>query len=205
MSSKSFGPFIGKAPIAGTGKVSVRSGFKAKEGADTYETLKSLLEGLDESPEYKAITDYGLALLSKDRIDENLGLAKNLIADRTAATSKGLSRSLIGRGVASSGIGSSALLSANSSERASLINDALARAFSENLAEDQTALGALSGNLGNKQNFAQILSNFVASLLSQGIQGQTSIYGARQGALNNQATNQFQFASQVLDKVVADK
>lgn len=197
--SKAFSPFLGKAPVAKTGKVKADTGFKTEQGGDTYKTLEELLAGLEDSPEYSAITDYGLALLTKDTLGENLALADNLIADRTAAKNKGLGRSLLSRGVGGSGFASSALLASDAATRSELLRDALLRTSDEKARNSQTGLAALSGNLGTRSNFASLLANYVASILGQGLSGQAAAYGAKQGALNNQANNQFELIKSMIE------
>ena len=189
--SKAFSPFLGKAPVAKTGKVKADTGFKTKEGGDTYKTLEELLAGLEDSPEYSAITDYGLALLTEDPLEKNLALADNLIADRTAARNKGLGRSLLSRGVGGSGFASSALLASDATTRSEVLRDALLRSSDEKARNGQTGLAALSGNLGTRSNFASLLGNYVASLLGQGLSGQAAAFGQKQNSLDNQSNNQF--------------
>lgn len=197
--SKAIGPFLGSAPTVRTGKVSARSGFKTKEGRETFDLLDELLRGLEDSPEYRAITEFGLSLINKDTTRDNLALARNLMADRSTQISKGLSRSLLNRGVVGSGFSSSQLLSANAQERSDLINNALMRAFSEKLQAGQLGAGLLSSNIGQKQNFAQILANYVSGLLGSGIAGQTQTYAVRQGSRDTQASNQFDLLNTMIN------
>jgi hypothetical protein len=165
-----------------TGKVDVRTAIGQPEGQKTLGTLEELLAQFADSEEAQALSSAGTELLNRDTLSRNLGLAGNLIADQMAQQEKGLSRSLVGRGVGDSGFATSQLLGAGNQLRGNLLNEAVARSSQEEIQSKLAGSEIIKSLIGSKAGLAGLLSDYVANLLSAGTAGQASSFAARQGA-----------------------
>jgi len=165
---------------ASTGRTSPETGLRTKEGTETYGDLNALYDEFSASPEADAISKAGMELLTRDTLARNLGLAHNLIADETASQQKGLSRSLLSRGVSDSGFATSQLLSSGNEISGKFLNDAVARSSQEELQGKLGGSELIKGLMATKTGLAGLLSDYVANLLGAGTAGQASNYGARQ-------------------------
>lgn len=151
-----------------TGKTHPNEAFSVPQVNDVYDLLK---DQTDQNSLQKAGTD----LLEEDTTQQNLDLANNQITDQTQQFDQGLSRSLVGRGIADSGLATTAMAAGHAGISGELINNALARSFQEKLQARQTGAGLLQA----KGGLNELLANFIQNLVGAGISGQTQNYGAR--------------------------
>lgn len=155
----------------------VKTGRTKPNEAFAVPQVNSVYDLLSQQGDQNALGNAGTALLTEDPTKTNLGLANNLIANQSRQFNQGLTRSMVGRGIGNSGLASTAMATGNAGISGELINNALARSFSEKLQARQTGAGLLQA----KGGLNEMLANFVQNLVGAGISGQVSDYGARAG------------------------
>lgn len=172
-----------------TGSVKAGSGFNDPRGAETYDLLNKLVADFGESEEAKILFEQGQKFLLEDTLQKNLGIAKNVFADESAKSEKGLSRSLLSRGVSDSGFATSALNAGKNELRGSLYNTAIAKSSDDEFRNKTFGVDIIQALSDTKIGFTQLLANYVQSLLGGGIAGQAANYGDKLQAqsANNQA------------------
>lgn len=175
----------GGTGIPSTGKVSAGSGFDVQQGNDVYNLLNGLLAGFEGSDAAKSLASAGNDLLLRDTLAKNLGIADNLTQDQMVTGTRDISRSLLNRGVSDSGFATSQILASNNDIRSRLLNDAVLRSSQEEIQNKQTGLQLIQALVGNKLNFAGLLSNFTGGLIGSGLSGQADAYKTKVGFKSN--------------------
>ena len=167
------------------GNKSVKTGRTKPDTAFGVPQVNSVYDLLKDQTDQNSLQKAGTDLLEVDPLDENLAVARNQITDQTDLFDRGITRSLVGRGIGDSGLATTAMAAGHGAISSELINNALARSFQEKLQARQTGAGLLQA----KGGLNELLASFIQNLVGAGISGQTQNYGARTGLAGAQANS----------------
>jgi len=178
----------GSASAPKTGRVGAGTAFSSEQAVETYQILKDILGQIQKQDIEKGsslLAQKGRRLLrtgESSRLRKNLSTAETVIARERGELLNNLSRSLVDRGGANSGLASTAVASAEGKIRGTVLNDAIKRSFDESLQANELGGKLTQALTGQQQGFANLLSDMISRLVGTGVSGQAQTYAARSGA-----------------------